>query len=65
MSKAKVRTAGEWKAIVRENKRARGLVLVSEVWILPEQRPRLDALLAEFRYEIETLESQEAQALLA
>jgi hypothetical protein len=63
MSKAVVRTAGEWKAIVRENKRARGLVLVSEIWVLPEQKVRLYELMAQFRAEQEALDSDSQELL--
>ena len=59
MATKKPRTSGELKSIVRANKRARGLVLMPEIWVLPEQRPRLDALLDKLKRE------QAAQARLA
>ena len=56
MTTKKPRTSGELKSAVRDRKRERGLVPVFEVWLLPDQMPRLNALLAKFKREQDALE---------
>lgn len=49
------KTAAERKAAERERKKAAGLVLCPETWVLPSQRPRLVAYLAKLAKEAELL----------
>ena len=48
-------TAAERKAAERERKKAAGLVLCPETWLLPSQRPRFIAYVAKLAKEAELL----------
>ena len=55
MSTPPAPTAAQRKALARARKKAKGLVLAPELWILPEQRPRLDKFIDKLRREAEML----------